>query len=236
MTSLIPKLALLLHSEPHHASKGPLVLSLHEIRHQNEQPILDAGRLLSRDEANEIASAIQHPVAQNDTNEVTFLSPVLLRQTAGSMTWCRPAASASMYWRTATVEKIHAVLPGLIFHVRDRSLYVAAYEGAGAPTIHTKLYHAPLGNVFKETGVCVGSATLPVSMQARDIPDWERVLLGTNFTHVNHPQTLKGGATTEKLIAFWKKRSRLKGPPGERLLCPLGVNAGQWVGKMEDRA
>ena len=236
MTStLIPKLALLLHSQPHQPGQGPLVLSLHEIISRGDQPMLDSGRLLSHDEAQEIANVIRHPVLPEESAGIAFLSPFLIRQTPASLTWYRPPSSATMHWRTKERTAITAVLPGLLFHVRDRTLYVAAFDGASRPTEQTPLYHAPVGNVYSGTSVCVGNAVLPATMLPSDMPAWEHVLLSTNFTHTNHAKVLRAKTTTEQLVAFWTRRTRLKSAPGKKLLAPLGVTAGQWVSRLEGR-
>lgn len=235
-TTLKPTLALLVHSEPHSQRSGPVVLSLHNILSPDSHPVLDSGRLLGQEEAHEIAAAILNPTQRASSHQSGFLPPSLLRQTPGSLTWFRAPAEATLYWKGAKVSSTRAVLPGLIFHVRHRVLYVAAFEGSERPSEGTTLYHAPLSNVFADTCVCVGNSQLPATMAPSDMAEWERVLLGTNFSHVNHPHTIKGGATTEEHVAFWQRRKRAKSPPGRRFLAPLGVSAEQWLRKVEGAA
>jgi len=230
---LIPSLALLVHKEAHSSSPA-LVLSLHSLIDSPDGRVLDAGRVLSSDEAREIGNTLIEPSVAATSLRISFLPPQLLRQTPGSLTWFRPATRTAMYWRTKDgAVSVQAVLPGLVFHVRARALYVAAFTDEGRPTEHTALYHAPLGNVFDTQLVCTGNASLPNGMNPEDIRGWSDVLLATNFSHINHQKTLRAGASTEALIGFWKRRARCKTAPSSKVLAPLASHLSKWVSDLE---
>lgn len=238
-TSLRPHLALLVHlrdDRDHYHVGRDVVLSLHGITHgPDKAPVLDAGRLLTPAEGMEIADRLRHPAAE--AREVEFLDPSVLRSTPNSLTWFRAPAHTRLHWRTKDGHQvIQAVLPGLLFHVENGVLAVAAYAGSERPDARTPLYAAPLSNVFADTLVCVGNATLPTHCEASSREAWERVLLATKFTHINHPNTLAGGATTESLIAFWKRRTRYASSPDARLMHPLQVRALDWVKRLSTSA
>lgn len=233
--SLEPRVALLLYGERGTADLSHAVLSIHGITHgDDDAPLLDAGRVLTEVERQLLIEALIDPAsAQRALRDVALIPETLLRETSDSLTWYRPAARTTMYWRTSKcAAAITAVLPTLVFHVQSGALAVAASADPGRPTERTPLYAVPLGNVFADTRVCVGNASLPTSLDRSTMAAWERVLLSTNYSHVNHPQTLAGGATTESLIAFWQKRKARQTPPAARYLSPLHRHLKEWVSSL----
>jgi PRTRC genetic system protein B len=235
--SLRPKLALLLHTNPHESDESSAkVITLHRIAFTNGVPALDSGRLLATQEAAVLGQGLTKQFAAHRRLEQSdFLPETLLAETPSSMTWFRPPTRTRMHWLvTKEGEWLDAILPGLIFHVQDNVLCVAAYEGHARPNASTKVYHAPLGNVFDDTRVCIGNAQLPWRGGYESMEAWERVLLSTNFTHPNHHLVLRGGADTAQLIAFWRGRKRHKHPPAARFLAPLKLTAREWVRLLAD--
>ncbi|AGG89047.1 MULTISPECIES: PRTRC system protein B [Pseudomonadota] len=232
-TPLEPQLALIVHGSPGGLSemgRFPCVLSLHAIRHDADQRAsLDAGRLLTEAEAAEIGSALL--LADGRASQRgEFIPATLLRETPTSLTWFRPPQRSTQYWRTKDGRTtINAVLPGLVFHVESRVLFVAAYAGGERPHRGTELFHAPLGNVYADGRICTGNATLPETVDHASMAAWERVLLGTNYAHINHTHTLRDGATTEQLVAFWTRRQRYATPPAAKLLRPLAPTLSDWL-------
>jgi len=243
MTSALkPTLALLVHTSPSQfgnatSNSGPKVLSIHKIIESTAGPVLDGGRLLSTLEGNQLGSFLCDPsTAANQTNNVVFNPIELLRETPTSLTWYRAPCRTTQHWRTSVGRlKIEAVMSGLIFHVEEGVLHVAAYAGTERPHAQTPLYHAPLGNVYVDSRVCCGNATLPRGCDRGTISGWERVLLGTNFSHINASTVLSSKASnggtvdTECLIAFWTKRKRYATPPDAALLTPMKWKLGDWV-------
>ncbi|MEY2117290.1 hypothetical protein [Rhodanobacter sp. FW106-PBR-R2A-1-13] len=238
---LLPCLALLLHSDSRYADgmgSGTRVLSLHGITTDGQgQALLDAGRLLTDGEAATLGQALLRPEEHAGARQYPFTPPTLLRDAPRSLTWFVAPHRRTQFWRTNNGRiAIDAVLPGLIFHVVENVLCVAAYEGTDRPHARTPLFHAPVGNVHADGRVCVGNATLPTSGGYESMPGWERVLLATNFVHVNHPTCLRGGVRTEQLIAFWQRRKRYATPPAGRLMAPLADRLDEWVNALSKEA
>ena len=236
MTSALkPTVALIVHAHSEHSMTsgglhGPKVLSIHKIMESTKGPLLDGGRLLSVGEAKQLGEMLCDPSADRTENHIIFNPSELLRETATSLTWFRPPLRTTQHWRTQDGRvQVDAVLSGLIFHVEDGVLYVAAYAGSDRPHATTPLFHAPVGNVHDDSLVCTGNATLPRSCHQSTRREWERVLLSTYFTHQNHDKVLAGGSTNESLVAFWMKRKRYKTPPDAKLLSPLGRTVATWV-------
>ena len=53
-----------------------------------------------------------------------------------------------------------------------------------------------------------GRARLPNVVDLASIEDIERCVLDSCFTHVNHKQTLKGGADDKAHMAYWRAKQR----------------------------
>lgn len=72
---------------------------------------------------------------------------------------------------------LHVPMPGLIFHVGEcgRKMSIYAYKGDSRPDENTVLYHAPLGNVHGNGGLCFGSqerVTADLAVQIDPIQTW----------------------------------------------------------------
>lgn len=222
--------ALLVHGHERQLS----VMTIHSIRMHDGIPSLDAGRILSAEESNELGARMMGERSAS-RDRWTFNPPTLLASEGARLTWYRPASRCTMHWRLSQGRvTVSAVIPSLLFHVHERHLYVAAFAGEDRPSERTQLYHAPLGNVYASGEVCVGGVALPRDAAPSTMDAWERVLLASNFTHINHESTLAAHTTTEDLIAFWTRRERYKTPPHPRLLSELGT-AMHWLSSA-DRA
>jgi len=238
MTSALqPTLALLVHTSTdrsHYSgqSTGPKVLSLHHIIEGQAGPTLDGGRLLSNVEAQQFGALLCDPTLKIGSSDISFNPAEILRETPTSMTWFRSPRKTTQHWRMSDGRVVvDAVMSGLVFHVEEGVLSVAAFAGVDRPSEQTRLFHAPLGNVYADTRVCCGNAALPRTCDRSTMRAWESVLLNTNYTHINHELTLAGGATTEKLVSFWSKRSRYATPPDAKFLAPLNLTLSGWVAR-----
>lgn len=229
--NLTPCVALVVYSDAHVQQH---LLSLHGIsKSPKGHPMLDAGRLLGAADAAELAALLTSKAEAKRALE--FFPENLLHADAFSMTWYRPPTMTTQFWRTQQGRRIiRAVLPGLVFHARDRALYVAAVEGNARPHPHSQVYHAPLGNVNANTSVCLGNVPTPESATPNTIGRWEDVLLSSNYTHINHQQVLRAGATNESFLAFWSGRQRSKSPPSEKLLAPLKLSLAGWIERIHE--
>lgn len=233
MSALEPSLALLLHRPGRPTmgpSDGPMVVSVHGIIEADGGPMLDAGRVLSGFEAANLGAILCKPASASKDEEITLIPTELLRETRQSLCWYRAPTRTKQHWRTqAGRTVIDAVLSGLVFQVVEGTLFVAAYAGGDRPDLATKLYHAPLGNVYDDTRVCVGNAMQPSAWNAETMGAWEHVLLGTNYTHPNHDRTLRARTDTEGLMDFWQRRRRYSTAPDAKFLQPLRMTLGEWI-------
>ena len=88
-----------------------------------------------------------------------------------------------------------ALTPGIVFAVRDKTLWAYALKGDERPDAQTPLYHLPVMNVWKDGRVCCGSTPLPDSTVAESVKAWEDAFWRSAFTHPNHdkPVNYQGG-------------------------------------------
>ena len=91
---------------------------------------------------------------------------------------------------------------------RSPSLRLFAMGSSCRPGMATRLYRAPLMNIGPDGVLCEGSARLPSVVDLASIEDIERCVLDSCFTHVNHKQTLKGGADDKAHMAYWRAKQR----------------------------
>lgn len=232
--SIRPVCALLVHKHPDRT--GPTVVTAHPIRAADDsQPaMLDSGRILGRDDVDELIGLLRDPNSGSQ-GRTSFYPPNVLLASPYHLVWFQPAARSRQFWRRADgVVSVDAVLPPLVFTATRHGLFVVALGSNDYPREQAVAFHAPLCNVYAHTGVCFGSASIPRTLAPAAIADWTRVLLGTNYTHVNHANTLAGGATTDALLAFWKLRERSAMAPAKRFLAPTGMTLGQWVERVSN--
>jgi PRTRC genetic system protein B len=124
------------------------------------------------------------------------------------------------------MKKIDVPWPRLLMVAnRNGKLAVAALKTNGRVSAKTKLYHAPLMNVYANGNVCTGSATLPNECGIDQIKVWESVMFDSAFSHVNNPSTLFLAGDKSKAVdnnahyRFWLSLSKKKVDkfPNERL-------------------
>jgi len=133
---------------------------------------------------------------------------VLLNST-DYLIWHKSSIVAPMWFRTPSkVSDYNVKWPPLLFCVNKitQSLQVFATATNKRPTESTRLYHAPLMNIDNAGDVCLGSAVLPNKIDFSTIDEIEKVITETQFTHTNHDETLRGGASNPQHMNFWKAR------------------------------
>lgn len=145
--------------------------------------------------------------SNSQIEEKSMIEVCVLAQNYKSITWHRPRQKRSffVYDNLLTVD-----IPPLIFKFStDGSLKVAALRFNKRPTSTDPLYHAPFGNVYDSTSVCLGSMKLPKSINSDTIELVEKEFFSTKFTHTNHDGILrkKKANRNNGLESFLKKKS-----------------------------
>lgn len=149
--------------------------------------------------------------------------------------WYRPAQRRSMWFsRGQTQQALTVPWPALLFHARDGSLRIAALRAASKrPDENTRLYHAPLMNIYANGSLCLGNIAAP-PCDLSGMAEWEAAIYDTLFTHTNHRNTLRF-ATEPKddniaHYRFWRQLQKDKAtrfPVGA--LAPRNETLGDWL-------
>lgn len=231
-----PSMAILIHTDaPPNGGNCRAMLTLHAIQSSREgAPHLSPGTIMGAEDGRTLGNLLlQADAARRYSDAIPLIPENVLTVEPDAVTWFLPAMRAPMHCKDAKGKRhaLDVVWPHLILRVVRRELFVVAVDSAQRPTRQSRLYAAPLANVYAETSVCTGSATLPRGSDTDSIDGWNRVLLGTYNTHVNHPGTLANGATSEQLLTFWQRRVGKRSPPSARNYSPLGMTLNEWLGR-----
>lgn len=208
----------------------------HPVHVTDKGPVLGAGRPLDQDG---LVRAMRE-AAQGRSIAHThrgLLPSNVLQFDEQKLTWYVPAKVRRMHWAVAksgatelSTQTLTVPWPTLVFsHRKGRGLRLFAIRGTRRPGVTTRVYHAPLGNVYRETDVCLGTATRG-NLSLESIPVWEEAIFDTRFSHVNQENTLdpqacglkRDGVSTAAHLRFWKRlhKEQQKRFPSEAL-CPI---------------
>lgn len=86
---------------------------------------------------------------------------------------------------------VPVAMPALLFHVRGRRLRVRALACRGRPGPGARLYVAPLWNVYRDGGVCMGSMPVPAGAPAGRTDAWEAAFWDSAFTTPHDPRACR---------------------------------------------
>lgn len=88
-----------------------------------------------------------------------------------------------------------ANLPGLIFAVNNKTIYVFAVKGNDKPAADTSLWKGPFFNVYADSSVCMGTTRESKKRKylEEELVRWERRFFGSRFTHVSDEDVLEKG-------------------------------------------
>lgn len=194
--------------------------------------VLGNARPMSRSAACELLSA----VAGGSSIGEGLLPQKVLSISPTRIVWWEKAAVRSQFFRIGgKAASVKAPTPPLVFSYRPESgLSVAALTANRKPDARTKLYHAPFMNVYGNTLLCTGSVELPAGALIESMDACVEAFFSSYSSHVNHEGTLnlgkKGGVSTPKHLAFWRKLHREKATVfPKKALVPLGLNLESWV-------
>jgi PRTRC genetic system protein B len=207
--------ALMFHfvTEMYGSGYSGVTISRHPVLSCDGKPHVGAGSPFATSDLAQLTAIL----SDTQDDESLLLPPNLLGRSNAHLCWYVPGKVRPMWFATDKgTQRLDVPWPNLIFLVKDGRLSITAYEGSKRPDASTRLYHAPLSNIYRDTGVCIGSATVPASMDIKTMAGWESVIFDTRFSHVNHDATLALKArgrpvksvSTVQHVAFWKKLAR----------------------------
>lgn len=158
----------------------------------------------------------------------------LLRHAPDELMWYCPSQMAPMYFKTQNAEldamSGHPVRhPHLLFHVRRRSLRVAALPSGERPDEQTALLRAPYYNLSADGRLCLGTMRVPRHNNPDSISKWEEAFFQSAFTHAHgsgfnittHPGG-HAGLWLEQRDSTWETFPN-------QCLVPLNFKLGDWL-------
>lgn len=228
-SSLVPRHALLVFEDSGNASR--FAFTWHQVRQSAEGVSVGPGRLMTSHDQEELLAILKNACSTT----TSFLPAEILSRSAHQVAWYVPAKRRRMWVRIGTQTRPYLVpWPTLLFCVRDGRLRLAAMSTNKRPLPTTPLFHAPLMNVYADTTLCNGTAALPSGDAFENRGEFERIVFETNFTHVNHGDTLRiRGAREVSTGAHSKFWRGLHDKRTERFpitaLSPLRTTVAEWL-------
>jgi PRTRC genetic system protein B len=234
-----PSMAIIIHkgnNGSRHSSESAM-LTLHPVMPSRQgAPHIGPGKVMGEQDGRTIGNLLlKADASRAHGHTIPILPANVLTIERDALTWLVPARRATMHSIDGKGQRhsFDVCWPNLVLRVVRRKLYIVAVESAARPDARTRLFAAPLPNLYSNTSLCTGSATLPRTSDVESIPKWESVLFRSFNTHVNHEKTLKGGASSDQLFDFWKRRVGKRSPPSARNFTPLAMTLGQWLSQTQ---
>lgn len=209
--TLRPTKAIVVHQSDN--ANQQAVLTVHPIYHESVVPRLSAGRLFTRHDEQCLLDILNNNFRQHQ--KVSFIPRNVLAMTSTLLAWYVAPRVATMYFRFGkTNRQLRVPWPSLVFKVSEGSLSVVAIKTSSRPTETSRVFHAPLMNIYANSEVCTGNIRLPDSWTVDDMSAWERVIYDTYNTHTNHHATLRLEGRSEigdhDHFHFWRDLAKQK--------------------------
>jgi PRTRC genetic system protein B len=164
-------------------------------------------------ELSEVISALSEADESNSRSVNGWVSERVLFNSPKTLVWYKPKHKSVLWFRgNGKASSVAVTYPALVFVV-DRTakrMSVFACPSNSRPTPETRLYHAPVMNVYSNGSLCQGTAPLPADLDGCSealLTACEDTLLSSYFTHVNHPNTFKHNkdVSTAAHMKMWNK-------------------------------
>ncbi|MBB1388317.1 MULTISPECIES: hypothetical protein [unclassified Shewanella] len=218
------KLALVVHSN-HSGSLSCIT------RHTINNDRLGVGEIISIDDVTETFNDIQNRSEKGQSDWFnSFTDEHIIIRSAKMLVWHTPRQSRVLYLSKGQVK---VTLPPLLYIFRvsnghsTTELSVFALAANKRPNRKTKLYHAPLMNLYSNGKLCLGNMTLPKIINQDTIELVEKEFFNSRFTHPNHKALTRKPVDIE---AFYK----IKEKNGKRImtseLMPVGIKLNDVLG------
>ncbi len=220
--SIVQKHAILIHQAKaisggySQYSADDFLASMHDfVTNGQGESVIGAGRLMSKEDV----ESVLRSMLEMGKRKVSLLPPNAVSISETHLAWTVPAQVRPMLFNITglPMKKIDVPWPRLLMVAnRNGKLAVAALKTNGRVSAKTKLYQAPLMNVYANGNVCTGSATLPDECGLDQIKAWESVMFDSAFSHVNNPSTLFLAGDKDKTVdnkahyRFWLSLSKKK--------------------------
>lgn len=189
----------------HHTKSDRLEFTVHPVIEAANKGnfTLGAGRAFSEEDKENFID-----IMLNLDSEVEFIDLRILVKSRQMLVWYNPPRKSEISFKSSAFSgNIDTIIPGLIFIATPGNLRCYSYKGKSRPTPDTKLYWAPLGNMYKNGSFCTGNCETPKDNSIASIPEWERFVLECTNTHTGNVQVLKSASNLEQMIGFYQALS-----------------------------
>ena len=226
-------MAIVFHTEQ---SRNVRLITAHEIISHNHKPVLTAGRAFNRADEQELLTLLM----RGKRTGTGVLPPGLLWHSDAGFAWVIPASTRKMHLcdDQGKHKAVTVRWPSLVAAVFYGKLHLAAFvpgKDAFAPTEDAPMFHAPLGNIYANSSVCLGNAKAPTDADLGAIPAWNAIINDSAFTHDNHDRVLpRAKAGRNNAYAFWLKRHGNKTDLRASEMVPLRATLGTWLQDLEN--
>jgi len=196
-----------------YSGSNALVVSSHPLIEKKGQaaPIIGAGHLMPENDMRSLLESLLDKLPQHNR----IIPANVLSMSSNHLAWTVKGSVKPMYFKLRGASKgfkINVPYPTLLFVANQRGLSIAALKSNRRPTEKTKLFHAPLMNIYKDATVCLGDSSMPTDITPSTQEEIEALIFKTNFSHINHEKTLnnKQEISDKKHLAFWRQLAKAK--------------------------
>ncbi|MBT42548.1 MAG: hypothetical protein CMF12_08495 [Idiomarina sp.] len=205
-----------------HRFSDEAFITYHE--HDKDGNLLPGKIVEAKSAVDALSKTIEQPVENGwISNRVLFDSP-------DKLIWSRPSGASTLWFRGGRdAEGVHVIYPRLVFCLNRKTKKLYCFAAAKkAPTKDTRLYVAPVMNVYQDGSLCQGTATLPSNLAGASdelLTACENTLFDSQFTHVNNPFTFKNtqgkDVSTAEHMNRWRTLSKENRAPTTKELTKL---------------
>jgi len=217
--------ALLFHTSDRKLS----ALTFHRIQQQRQGAVsIQPGRIMTPADEKRILDLLTRP---EHAQTLSILPESALHTGEDHALWWIPGSVRPMFLNTLDHgrRQVEAHWPNLVMLATNRRLFLAAIADNTRPGQGTQLYHAPLGNVYASSELCLGDCRPPVNSGVDSISDWNAIMFDSAFSHSNHPAAMAGGSD---VMAFWQKKRKKPTPVPLKSMTPMRLTLAEWFQKI----
>ncbi|WP_347990298.1 PRTRC system protein B [Methylomonas sp. AM2-LC] len=222
-----PNKAILIHSasgietSPAYNPRSHFLASIHDfVFNEKNQSVIGTGQLLTENDLEQmLIDLLDKKHMDND-----FISPNIISMSSRHIAWTIAGKVRPMIFRLRGENKtfkINVPWPNMLVVARSSGqVAIAAIGNNRRPNANTKVYRAPLMNIYDDGRVCVGSAAIPDGVTQNHISEWESIIFDTAFSHINNQKTLNltqksksaknNGVSDKDHVHFWRKLEKSK--------------------------
>jgi PRTRC genetic system protein B len=160
-----------------------------------------------------------------------FIESNIIASSSKMLAWHTPRKEQTLFLSKSSVK---VTLPPLLYVYRpamghgNASLAIFALAANKRPTAETKLYHAPLMNIYGDGKLCLGSMIIPQKITDTTTKTVENEFFGSKFTH---PNTQKITRKPVNIEVFYHQKEKSGKPIMTSELMPMNTTVGQVLGR-----